>query len=293
MKFGYVYPQTESRGDPQALFDIGRRVEDLGFDSLVFYDHAVGAAHANREPPLSGPYTEEHPFHDPLIALTYVASITERIELATAVLILAQRQTVLVARQVADLDLISGRRVRLGVGTGWNWVEYESLGTDFTTRGRRLEEQIHVLRELWTEPLTRFHGEFHELERIALNPRPARPHPIWLGGFTEPAFRRAGRVGDGFTFAGDFDRALRCLDRIHGYLDDAGRERDGFGAEFILQYPNPDSVVDVATRWQNAGGTHLSIVTMNMGLDSTAAHLDLAERIRERTASEFETAERP
>ena len=129
MKYGFVYPQTELRGEAQALYDIGRAVEDIGFDSLVFYDHVVGAQHADREPPLWGPYTEADPFHDPLIALTYVAAITKRIELATSVLVLAQRQAVLVARQVADLERISRGRVRLGVGTGWNWVEYESLGS--------------------------------------------------------------------------------------------------------------------------------------------------------------------
>ena len=146
MKLGFVYPQTELDGNAWALHEIGIAVEALGYDCIAFYDHVAGAEHADREPPLTGPYTERDPFHDPLVALTYLAAVTERIELATSVLVLAQRQTVLVARQVADLDLLSGGHVRLGVGTGWNWVEYESLGIDFSTRGRRLEEQIHVLR---------------------------------------------------------------------------------------------------------------------------------------------------
>jgi probable F420-dependent oxidoreductase len=280
VKLGFVYPQTELGGDAQALLDIGHAVEQMGFDGLVFYDHVLGAQHADREPALWGPYTEADPFHDPLIALTCVAAITERIELATAVLVLPQRQTALVARQVADLDRISHGRVRLGVGTGWNWVEYESLGVDFRTRGRRLEEQIHVLRRLWSEPLTTFHGDFHDLDRIAVNPRPLRPVPIWLGGFSEPAYRRAGRVGDGFSFAGGLDHAVGCLDRIRGYLADAGRDPTGFGAELLVQHSDPDAVADVVAGWRCAGGTHVSIVTMNMGLDSTAAHLDLAHRIR-------------
>jgi probable F420-dependent oxidoreductase len=280
VKVGFVYPQTELGGDTEALLDIGRAVEAMGFDSLVFYDHVLGAQHADREPALWGPYTESDPFHDPLIALASVAAITERIELATAVLVLPQRQTALVARQVADLDRISGGRVRLGVGTGWNWVEYESLGVDFTTRGRRLEEQIHVLRMLWSEPLVTFHGEFHELERIAVNPRPLRPLPIWLGGFSEPAYRRAGRVGDGFSFAGGLDHAVGCLDRIRGHLADAGRDPESFGAELLVQHSDPGAVADMAAGWGSAGGTHVSIVTMNMGLGSTAAHLDLAGRIR-------------
>jgi probable F420-dependent oxidoreductase len=287
VKLGFVYPQTELDGNARALHEIGIAVEALGYDCIAFYDHVAGAEHADREPPLTGPYTERDPFHDPLVALTYLAAVTERIELATSVLVLAQRQTVLVARQVADLDLLSGGRVRLGVGTGWNWVEYDSLGIDFSTRGRRLEEQIHVLRALWTERLVTFHGTFHDLERMAVNPRPARAIPIWIGGFTEPAFRRAGRVGDGFTFGGDFDRAVRCLDRIRGYLAEAGRTADGFGAEFIVQSPRTDEVAAQAARWQQAGGTHLSVVTMNMGLDSSAAHLDLAASFRERIAAEL------
>jgi probable F420-dependent oxidoreductase len=288
MKLGLVYPQTELGGDPQALLDIGRATEEMGFDSLVFYDHVLGAEHADREPPLWGPYTEADPFHDPLIALTGVAVITERIELATSVLVLPQRQTALVARQVADLDRISNGRVRLGVGTGWNWVEYESLGVDFTTRGRRLEEQVHVLRMLWSQPLTTFHGKFHDLERIAVNPRPSRPVPIWLGGFSEPAFRRAGRIGDGFSFAGGVDHAIGCLDAVRGYLTDAGRDPAGFGAELIVQHSDPDVVADVAARWQRAGGTNVSIVTMNMGLDSTSAHLDLAQRTRAKIVANAE-----
>jgi probable F420-dependent oxidoreductase len=191
MRIGAVYPQNETHGDPAAVRDIGLAVEELGYDSLLFYDHVVGAEHADREPPLWGPYTEADSFHDPFVAFGYLAAITSRIELATGVLILPQRQTVLVAQQAADADLLSGGRIRLGVGTGWNWVEYDALGMDFATRGARLDEQIALMRRLWAEPLVTVDGRFHQLERCCINPRPSRAIPIWIGGFSEPAFRRA------------------------------------------------------------------------------------------------------
>ena len=283
MRIGAVYPQTETRGDPEALRVIGLAVESLGYDSLLFYDHVVGAEHADREPPLWGPYTERDPFHDPFVAFAYLAAITSRIELATGVLILPQRQTVLVAQQAADADLLSHGRVRLGVGTGWNWVEYDALGVDFANRGARLDEQIALLRRLWVEPLVTFEGRFHTLERCCINPRPERPIPIWIGGFSEPAFRRAAAMGDGFTFAGDPEEAVAGLTRLRELLAIAGRrDDDGFGTELILtRARTADQVVDAAVRWQEAGGTAVSIATMKSGFDSTAAHIDHLARCKD------------
>ena len=155
MKIGATYPQIELGGDPVAIGRIGRAVEELGYDHLVMYDHVVGAVHENRNPPLweHGPYTDKHPFHDPFVAFGYLAAITKRIELVTGVIILPQRQTVLVAKQATDVDLLSGGRLRLGVGSGWNYVEYDALGEDFAVRGPRLTEQIEYLRMLWSQPL--------------------------------------------------------------------------------------------------------------------------------------------
>src|SRR3954447_8311199 len=199
MHIGVVYPQTELRGDPIAVRTIATAVEDLGFDHLLAYDHVVGAVHADRTPPLTGPYTELDPFHDPFMMFAYLAGITERITFATGVLILPQRQTVLVARQAADLDLLSGGRLRLGVGVGWNPVEYEALGEEFSTRGARQEEQIELLRRLFSEPVVDFAGRFDRVDRASLLPKPARPVPIWLGGGTA-AIERAARLADGFMF---------------------------------------------------------------------------------------------
>src|SRR4249920_1770091 len=202
MQIGAVYPQTELRGDPSAVGRFGKAVENLGFDYLLAYDHVLGAVHTDRTTQLPGPYTERDPFHDPFVMFAYLAGITERIGFATGILILPQRPTALVARQSADVDLMSGGRLRLGVGVGWNHVEYQALGQDFHTRGARQEEQIQLLRRLFTEPVVDFSGRFHRIDRAALVPKPLRPIPIWLGGSGNAAFDRAARLADGFIFFG-------------------------------------------------------------------------------------------
>src|SRR3954465_13920058 len=178
MQIGVVYPQTELHGDPAAVREVGLAVERLGFDHLLAYDHVLGVVHADRERPLAGIYSEVDPFHDPLVIFGYLAGITERIGFASGVMVLPQRSTALVARQAADVDLLSGGRLRLGVGVGWNHVEYEALGQDFGTRGARQEEQIALLRRLFTEPVVDFAGRFDRVDRAALMPKPARPIPI-------------------------------------------------------------------------------------------------------------------
>lgn len=275
MRFGVVFPQTEVSQDPDALPAITRAVEQLGYDALVFYDHVVGAEHADREPPLWGPYTQDDPFHDPFVAMGFAAAITSRIELATGVLILPQRQTVLVAQQAADVALLSHGRLRLGVGTGWNWVEYDALGQDFASRGRRLSEQVPLLRRLWADPLVTFEGEFDRIERGCINPRPRSPIPVWFGGFGEAAFRRASRLGDGFSFAGDVDTALDGLRRTRALLAEAGRADEPFGCELIMtRARSAADVVETAERWHEVGGTQVAVLTMKNGLDSAAAHVD-------------------
>src|SRR6202045_2206769 len=194
MQIGAVYPQIELRGAPSAVRRLGLAVEELGFDYLLAYDHVLGAVHADRTPQLTGPYTEHDPFHDPFVMFAYLAAITERLRFATGILILPQRQTALVARQAADLDLPSGGRLRLGVGIGWNHVEYEALGQQFRTRGARQEEQIGLLRQLFTEDVVDFSGRFDQNYRAALVPQPAHPIPIWVGGSSEAAYDRAARL---------------------------------------------------------------------------------------------------
>lgn len=279
MKIGIIYPQTELQGDPEALRRIGLATEELGFDHLVAYDHVLGATH-DREPKLWGPYTEKHPFHDPFVMFAYLAGITRRIELVTGILILPQRQTALVARQAADLDLVSHERLRLGVGIGWNYVEYEALGQDFHTRGRRMDEQIGLLRRLWTEPLVEFQGTFDRIDRAALNPRPRRCIPIWIGGFAEASLHRAVRLGDGFICADGAADAFAQASRLRQLLKEAGRSSEGFGLHInMLKAKTPQDVVATLQRWRDVGGTHASVLTMGQKFSTAQQHIDYMARV--------------
>ncbi len=286
MDIGVAYPQTETRGDPTAVRRFGRAVEDLGFDHLLAYDHVLGAVHADRTPPLMGPYTEHDPFHDPFVMFGYLAGITERIRFVTGILVLPQRQTALVARQATDVDLLSDGRLRLGVGVGWNHVEYEALGEDFHTRGARQEEQIDLLRRLFTEPVVDFTGRFDRVDRAALVPKPTRSIPMWLGGSGQKAFDRAARMGDGFIFfGGPVDDAIEGWTRQRQQVADLGRSIDAFGGEYVsLSGADLGQLTREIDAWRAAGGTHVTVVTMGLGLDSIDAHIDylvsLADRLK-------------
>jgi probable F420-dependent oxidoreductase len=276
MKIGVAYPQIELRGDPAAVRLFGRAVEDLGFDHILAYDHVLGAVHADRTPPLTGPYTEHDPFHDPFVMFAHLAAITERIQFTTGILILPQRQTALVARQAADVDLFSGGRLRLGVGIGWNPVEYEALGQDFHSRGARQEEQVGLLRQLFTEPVVDFSGRFDRIDRASLVPKPTRPIPIWLGGSGEKAFDRAARLADGFIFfGGGADRAIESWKRLRARVSDLGRSADDFGGEYVaLSGADVSELTREIHVWREGGGTHVTVVTMDLGLDSAGSHID-------------------
>ena len=206
----------------------------------------------------------------------YLAGITERIGFATGVMVLPQRQTALVARQAADVDLLSGGRLRLGVGVGWNHVEYEALGQDFKGRGARQEEQIELLRRFFTDPVVDFSGRFHRADRVSLLPKPTRPIPIWLGGSSEVAFDRAARVADGFIFfGGSVDQTVDAWDKLRERLRDLGRSVDHFGADWVaLPGAGVDAVAADVNAWREAGGTHISLVTMGLGFDSVEGHIE-------------------
>jgi probable F420-dependent oxidoreductase len=276
MEIGVAYPQIELRGDPVAVGDFGRAVEDLGFAHILSYDHVLGAVHADRTPPLTGPYTERDPFHDPFVMFGYLAGITKRISFATGILVLPQRPTALVARQAADVELLSGGRLRLGVGLGWNYVEYEALGQDFHTRGTRQEEQIGLLRRLFTESVVEFSGRFDRIDRASLVPKPARHVPIWLGGSGEKAFDRAARLADGFIFfGGGVDGAVASWNRQREHVSDLGRSVEDFGGDYVaLSGADVGVLTNEIATWREAGGTHATVVTMGLGLDSVGEHID-------------------
>jgi probable F420-dependent oxidoreductase len=275
MQIGVVYPQIELGGDPEAVRRIGRATEELGFDHLLAYDHVLGAVHDDRNPPLVGPYTERDPFHDPLVMFAHLAAVTERIGFVTGVLVLPQRQTALVARQAADVDLLSGGRLRLGVGIGWNHAEYEALGEDFGTRGAREEEQIALLRRLWTEPVVDFSGRFDRVDRASVIPKPTRLIPIWLGGYGDAAHARAARVGDGFIFGGRTEHVVAAWDGIRDRVAAEGRSVESFGGEYVvMSRKGPEQVAAKIAAWRDAGGTHAAVLTMGLGIGSTDDHIE-------------------
>ncbi|MCH2171943.1 LLM class F420-dependent oxidoreductase [Myxococcota bacterium] len=284
MKVGIVYPQPEIQGDIAAIGSIARAVEAAGFDHLLVYDHVLGVEHANREREFQGPYTEQDPFTDPLVMFAYLAGITERISLMSGVLILPQRQTPLVARQAADVDLLSGGRLILGVGLGWNHIECEALGVDFTTRGVRCTEQIELLKQMWTGDLISYEGRFERAERVRLNPAPRRQIPIWIGGFAPQAIERAGRLADGFVAAGPPEVAIQVKAGVDASRAKHGRENEEFGHTLVtLASITEDAAVEAAEKWRDAGGTHVSIASMGMGFGSSVqAHIDFIGRISER-----------
>jgi probable F420-dependent oxidoreductase len=214
----------------------------------------------------------------------YLAGITERIRFATGILVLPQRQTALVARQAADVDLLSGGRLRIGVGVGWNHVEYEALGQDFHTRGARQEEQIELLRLLFTEPIVDFSGRFDRVDRASLVPKPVRSIPIWLGGSGEKAFDRAARLADGFLFfGGGVDSTIDSWTRLRQRVAGFGRSVEDFGGDYVaLSGGDMSELTGEIEAWRNAGGTHVSVVTMGLGLDSIDAHIDYLASLSDR-----------
>jgi probable F420-dependent oxidoreductase len=267
VQLGVVFPQTEIGNDPTVIRAYAAAVETAGYDFLSLYDHVLGAD-PDRAAALGGPYTYQTPFHEVFVLLAHLAAITDRIELVTEVLVLPQRQAALVAKQAAEIDLLSGSRLRLGVGIGWNAVEFEALGEDFRTRGKRVEEQIEVLRLLWSQDLVTFHGRFHHLTGAGINPRPPRGSiPVWIGGSAEAAVRRAARLADGFMLNVPVRSAAEQIELVRGLVAGAGRDPAvfGIGGRVTLQ-EDPEETLAGVRDWEQLGATHVSVNTMGTGL---------------------------
>jgi probable F420-dependent oxidoreductase len=283
MRHGVVFPQYEIGDDPVVVRDFVQAVEDLGYDHLLVYDHVLGADRSTR-PGWAGFYGLEEMFHEPFVLFGHLAAIARRLELVTGVIILPQRQTALVAKQAAEVDFLSGGRLRLGVGVGWNEVEYEVLGEDFHNRGRRLEEQVEVLRRLWTQPSVTFHGRWHELDAVGINPLPLqRPIPIWIGGSSEVVFRRIARVADGwFPHRPPPEGWPALVERVNGYIREAGRDPATVGMEpRVNMSGDPDKWVRRVEEWRDLGASHISVVTLHAGLASPTDHIDAIRRWKE------------
>lgn len=275
MRIGVVFPQTEIGADAGAVRAYAEHAEGLGFTHLLAYDHVVGAD-PNIHAGWAGPYDLHSTFHEPLVMFGFLAAVTSSLELVSGVLILPQRQTVLVAKQAAEVDILSGGRLRLGVGIGWNAVEYEALGEDFSTRGKRSEEQVELMRALWTEQTVTYRGDFHHVTGAGLAPLPIqRPIPVWLGGASPRAYRRAGRLADGwFPMMGPgagLDDALRVVRQA---AVEAGRDPDEIAMEGRVSWRgNPEVLLDDLRSWADAGASHASVNTMGAGLVSVDDHL--------------------
>ena len=285
MKIGVTFPQTEfGSTDPIALRDFAQTVEGLGLTHVLAYDHILGA-NPDRPGGWTGPYTYTHPFIEPFLLFTYMAAFTTRLEFIPGIIILPQRQTALVAKQAATLDVLSNGRLRLGVGLGWNEVEYTALNENFHNRGKRFEEQIEVLRLLWTQDLVTYKGRWHTIPDAGLNPLPVqRPIPLWFGGYVDTVLRRVARLGDGWLPGHrNAESARPNLDKLARYIEEAGRKPEEVGIEARLYYGegNPDHWAEALESWRAAGATHAYFNTMGVGLDSPGKHLDAVKRFAE------------
>jgi probable F420-dependent oxidoreductase len=275
MRIGVVFPQTEIGADPGAVRAYAQRAEELGFEHLLAYDHVVGADTSVHQP-WNGPYDVDTTFHEPLVLFGYLAGLTSRIELTTGIVILPQRQTALAAKQAAEVDLLTGGRFRFGVGIGWNAVEYEALGKEFTNRGRRLDEQVPLLRRLWTERSVTFEGTYERVTAAGIAPLPVqRPIPVWIGAASAPAYRRAGRLADGwFPQMSPGPKLDDALVEVAAGAAEAGRDPSTIGLEGRVNGKGDlDLLVGHIEGWRGAGASHLSINTMGADLGGVDGHL--------------------
>ena len=283
MKIGVVFPQTEIGADPAVVAEFATTAESLEYDHLVAYDHVLGANTASR-PDWQGPYTMNSMFQEPLVLFAYLAGLTKTLEFASGIIILPQRQTALVAKQAACVDVLSNGRLRLGIGTGWNDVEYEALGENFNNRGKRSEEQIDVLRKLWADEAVNYDGTWHKITDAGLNPLPVNKSiPIWLGGMAPQVIDRVGRLADGWFPFANKDLANQ-LEQVREVARRAGRDPESIGIECIVP-TNTDA--DRLKSLQEIGVSHIAMVTMNQELADPAAHIDAISSAREVLAAAF------
>jgi probable F420-dependent oxidoreductase len=277
MRIGVVFPQTELGGDRGAVREYAAAVTELGYAHILAFDHVLGADPAVHHG-WDGPYDVDTTFHEPLVLFGYLAALTT-LELVSGILILPQRQTALVAKQAAEVDLLTDGRFRLGIGLGWNAVEYEALGRDFTNRGTRSGEQVELLRRLWTERSVTFDGKHERITGAGLAPLPIqRPIPVWFGAGQERALRRTGRIADGwFPQVQPGPELTKALAIVHEGAAEAGRDPSAIGIEGRISLSSEDlgGVAEQVGAWREAGATHLTLNTMRAGLRTVDEHIAL------------------
>jgi probable F420-dependent oxidoreductase len=284
MNIGVVFPQTELGSDPIVARDYVQAVEGLGYDHILIYDHVLGAD-PDRPGGWNRAYDVNTNFHEPFVFYGYLAGLTQKLELVTNIIILPQRQTALVAKQAAEVDVLSGGRLRLGVGLGWNHIEYQALNENFETRGRRMAEQIEVMRQLWTSGTVNFEGKYHTIDRAGIRPMPVqRPIPVWMGGGHPSAVRRLARHADGWFPQMTIDQAPAAMEQLWQEVEAAGRKREDIGIEAQTESSrmrNPEEWDAFINGWKDLGATHMGISTMGAGFTSPAEHLAEITRFKE------------
>jgi len=282
MQLGIVFPTTEIGNDPIAIRDWSQAAEEMGYDYVLFSDHIVGG-NPDTYPKIRG-NNATTPYHEPFVTMGYLAAVTQRIKLTTGVLVLPQRQTALAAKQAAEVDVLSEGRLILGVGVGNSELEYEAQHEDIHNRGRRLDEQIEVLRALWTQPAVTFHGKYHDLSDVAINPRPLQqPIPIWVGGRADAALERAGRLADGWVPSSGTDLG-GMIEMIARSAEAAGRSIDDVLIAPRIMDPlegGPETWLTLAEEWASLGARCVFLNTRDLGLKTLQDHLDLGERFRD------------
>lgn len=288
MKIGAIFPQTEIGADPGEIKDFAQAVEGMGYDHIFIADHVLGADPQHHSHPSLQSYSHESVVHEVMTTMGFLAGVTKSVGLASGILILPQRQAALVAKQAAEVDVLSGGRLRLGIGVGWNDVEYEALGQDFHNRGRRSAEQIALMRALWTQEVVNFEGQWHRVSNAGLNPLPVqRPIPVWLGGGTqgnEPVLRRIARMADGWCPGFSPDAAgQELVQKVRGYMEEAGRDPTDLDLEGRIWTAGkqPEDWLGEAKLWEEMGATHLVVETRKGGIDSLEDRLDVIRRFKE------------
>lgn len=288
MRVGIVFPQTEIAADPVVIRDWAQAVEGMGLDHIIAYDHVMGANLASR-PDWKMPYSHDTPFHEPITLFSYLAGVTKTLELASGIIILPQRQAALFAKQAANADVFSGGRLRLGFGIGWNQVEYEALGAPFEARGARLDEQVDLLRKLWTGAPITYNGRFHKVTDAGINPPPVkRSIPVWFGGTSEASMNRVARTGDGWIPVLPAAQAADKVAEMRALVKAAGRDPDAVGIDNIIfvgatlggPVRTPEDAAADHAAWKKAGATHVTVHTMGAGLKTADDHIAFLRRFK-------------
>jgi len=275
MEIGAVFPHNEIGTDPQAIKDYAQGVEELGITHLLIYDHVLGA---DRDRPggFEGPYDKDVAFHEPFTTFAFVAAVTKKLDMITTVMILPQRQTVLVAKQAAELAILSNNRFKLGIGVGWNAVEYTGLNENFKNRGKRQEEQVELMRLLWESEVLEYKGDYHHIDKASINPRPSKSVPIWFGGGVPKLIERCADLGDGWIpLMGPNEAARKTLAIIKEKRESKGLNWDNFGVQAQAQYAGGDAERwnKHAEKWRNLGASHIAIATHNAEPTNVDGHL--------------------